>query len=174
MRERRDDRVQERTDKDRKGTREDRAATGEEAGAKGREPDIEERERGPGADPQVEALVRHDLNDPGAEHGDGEAHALGHGRERVARPVQRTGRAVSVDDRNVLDADAEPAREIDPGLDREGHPRLEALTIAAHEVGMLVAVETDAVAGAMDEELAVPGLVDHAPGRSCPRRGPSA
>src|SRR5207249_4036881 len=75
VRERRDDRVQERTDKDRKGTREDRAATGEEACAKGREPDIEERERGPGADPQVEALVRHDLNDPGAEHGDGEAHA---------------------------------------------------------------------------------------------------
>jgi hypothetical protein len=35
----------------------------------------------------IEAQIRKDLHDPGAEHGDREAQASGHGRERVVRPV---------------------------------------------------------------------------------------
>src|SRR6266851_7609916 len=84
-------------------------------------------------------------------------------RERVIRSVQRLGAAVVAEDRDVLDANAEPTRDIDAGLDRERHARLEGLVVAADEVRMLVPVETDAVSGAVDEPFAVTGLVDNAP-----------
>src|SRR5712692_6428451 len=86
----------------------------------------------------------------------------GHGREGVVRVVQRPGRAVGIDDGDVLDPYAEAAGKIDARLDREGHSRLETLVISAYEVGMLVAVEADSVTRAVDEELAVSGVVDHA------------
>src|SRR5205807_7458010 len=103
-----------------------------------------------------------DLDDPGAEHGDGEAHVLGHGREVVACAVQRLSRAVSVDHGDVLDPHTEAAGDVHAWLDRERHPGLEGFAIPAHEIGIFVAVETDPVPGPMDEELAVSGLVDDA------------
>src|SRR5439155_1745077 len=79
---------------------------------KGGESDVGERERTAGADPLIEAQVRKDLSDPGAEHGDRETHGLGHGREGVVRLVQRPRRSVGVDDRDVFDAHAEAAGEV--------------------------------------------------------------
>src|SRR5688572_31803056 len=83
-------------------------------------------------------------------------------RECMIRLVQRLGAAILAEDRDVLDADAEPTRDIDAGLDREGHAPFEGLVVAAHEIRMLVAVEPDAMPGAVDETLAVSGFVDHA------------
>src|SRR5438132_5216231 len=84
-------------------------------------------------------------------------------RERVIRSVQRLGATVITEDRDVLDADAEPPWDVDAGLDRERHSGLEHLVVAAHEVRMLVSVEADAVPGAVDEPVPIAGLVDHAP-----------
>src|SRR5688572_1146151 len=91
-------------------------------------------------------------------------------RERVIRSVQRFGATVIAEDRDVLDADAEPTREVDAGLDREGHARLEPLVVAAYEVRMLVSVEPDPMPGAVDEALTVSGVVDHAARRGIDRR----
>src|SRR5881628_1433094 len=90
-------------------------------------------------------------------------------RERVIRSVQWFGAAVVSEDRDVLDADAEPTRDVDAGLDRERHAGLELLVIAADEIRMLMSVEADAVSGAVDEPLAVASLVDHAPRRGVDR-----
>src|SRR5258706_9339053 len=95
--------------------------------------------------------------------------ASANGREGAIRPVQTLASTVSPDDRDVLDPDPEPAREVDAGLEREGHPRLEELIVAAHEIRMLVAVETDAVPETMDEEVAVPRLRDDRPCRCVDR-----
>src|SRR5438093_10656820 len=84
-------------------------------------------------------------------------------RERVIRSVQRLGAAIVAEDRDVLDADAEPTRDVDAGLDRERHSGLELLVVAADEIRMLVSVQADAVSGAVDEPLAITGLVDHVP-----------
>src|SRR5438132_566837 len=165
LREARDDRVQKRTNQNREGSGGSAATSGEETCAKGGESDVEERERTAGADPLIEAQVRKDLSDPGAEHGDRETHGLGHGRERVVRLVQRTRRSVGVDDRDVLDADAEAAREVHARRHREGHARLEALPISVDEVRVLVTIETDPVPGPTDEELAVTAVSDPAPPR---------
>src|SRR6266581_6029507 len=91
------------------------------------------------------------------------------GRERVIRSVQRLGAVVVAEDRDVLDTDAEPTRDVDAGLDRERHSGLELLVVAADEIRMLVSVKADAVSGAMDEPLAITGLVDHAPRRRVDR-----
>src|SRR6266545_2616875 len=84
--------------------------------------------------------------------------ALADDRERVIGPVQRFGATVVAEDRDVFDAHAETARQVDAGLDREGHAWLESLVVAAHEIRMFVPVEADPVSGAVDEPFAVARL----------------
>src|SRR5712691_10359374 len=67
----------------------------------------------------------------------------GHRRESMVRAVERPSRSVAVDHGDVLDAHSEPPGKVYPWLDREGHPRFEGLVIAADQIGMLVAIETD-------------------------------
>src|SRR2546428_6890074 len=90
-------------------------------------------------------------------------------RERVIRSVQRFGATVVPEDRDVLDPDAEPTRDVDAGLDRERHSGLEFLVVAAYEIGVLVSVQADPVSGAVDEPNAVAGVLDHAPRRGVDR-----
>src|SRR3989442_5073335 len=90
-------------------------------------------------------------------------------RERVIRSVQRFGATVVPEDRDVLDPDAEPTRDVDARLDRERHSGLEPLVVAANEIRMLVSVQADAVSRAVDEPLAIAGLLDHAPRRRVDR-----
>src|SRR4051812_31106581 len=70
--------------------------------------------------------------------------------EAVVDPVQRLGTAGLSDD-DVLDAGSEPAVEVDPRLDREGVAYGQRLGVACDHVGVLVFLEADAVAGAVDE-----------------------
>src|SRR6202453_1849082 len=49
----------------------------------------------------------------------------------------------------ILQAYAELAGNVDPGLVGEAHARLERRRVAMHEIGRLVTVETDAMAGTM-------------------------
>ena len=56
---------------------------------------------------------------------------------------------------DVLDPGAVFADEVDPGLDREGHPLAKRLPVAGDDVGVLVAFEADAVAGPVEEGLAI-------------------
>ena len=51
--------------------------------------------------------------------------------------------------------------EVDAGLDREAHPGDERLLLALDHVRRLVGGDADAVAGAVDELLAVPRVGDH-------------
>ena len=67
--------------------------------------------------------------------------------------------------------------EVDPGLDREAHARLERVRLALDHVRRLVRRQPDAVAGAVDELLAVAGVGDHGRarrGRSPGTRRPAA
>ena len=57
-------------------------------------------------------------------------------------------------DHDVLDARAVRAR-VDARLDGEGHARLERMRVALDDVGILVGLQADAVAGAVDEPVAV-------------------
>src|SRR5215469_11587944 len=62
---------------------------------------------------------------------------------------------VGGDDHDVFAANAKFTRDVDARLVRKGHPRYECCFARAHKVGMLVAVETDAVAKAVCEEFVV-------------------
>src|SRR3954468_24655428 len=61
---------------------------------------------------------------------------------------------------DVLDPRAELAFEVDARLDRERHALLEHGVVALDAVGLLVRLLTNAVAGAVDEPVAVSGLGD--------------
>src|SRR2546422_10478200 len=63
--------------------------------------------------------------------------------------------AVGGDDHVVFAADAVVAGNINAGLVREGHARLEDGLAAADKIRMLVAVEADAVAEAVGEEFVI-------------------
>src|SRR5205085_6728804 len=91
------------------------------------------------------------------------ARGLVHDREGVVGAIQRDDTAVIPDDRDVFDAYAEAAGEVHPGLDRERHSGLEALLVTRDQIGMLVSVEADAMAGAVDEVLAEPPVRDDLP-----------
>src|SRR3954470_10147783 len=67
-------------------------------------------------------------------------------------------------DHDVLDAGAAPSGQVDAGLHGERHPGLQGQLVAGDDVGPLVRVQPDPVAGAMDEVLPPPGVVDHAAG----------
>jgi len=83
----------------------------------------------------------------------------------VIQPVT----AVLRDRHEVPDAHPELALEVDAGFDGEHHPRLQRLVVAVHDVGFLVDVEADAVAGAVDERLAVARGLDDLAGGSIDR-----
>lgn len=61
------------------------------------------------------------------------------------------GGAVGDDDHVVFAADAEFTDDVDAGLVRKGHARSEDGFAAAHKVGMLVAIEADAVSETVSE-----------------------
>src|SRR3954469_23801282 len=61
---------------------------------------------------------------------------------------------------DVLDAHAEAPGEVDPGLDREAHARLDRPGLALDHVRRLVRGLADAVPDAVDEVLAVAGVGD--------------
>ncbi len=56
-------------------------------------------------------------------------------------------------------------RQVDPGLDAERVPGHQLEWVSRDDVGILVLLEPDAVAGAVDEELAVTSVGDDLPGR---------
>jgi len=78
------------------------------------------------------------------------------------------------DDDEVLDPTAEPPVEVDPRLHREHHPRLQFPVVAGHDVRLLVDVEPDPVAGAVEERVAVPGVLDDIAGGPIDRLGGDA
>src|ERR1700722_16111795 len=63
----------------------------------------------------------------------------------------------------VLEPNAELARDVQPGLVREAHARLQWRRVVAYQVGRLVAVEADTVAGPVREAgqpvVAAPALL---------------
>src|SRR5579864_7045476 len=73
----------------------------------------------------------------------------------------RTG-VVGHDD--VLDPGAEAAGQVDAGLDREGVAGRDRLAVPADQVGVLVLLQPDTVAGAVDEVRPVAALLDDAAG----------
>ena len=68
--------------------------------------------------------------------------------------------AVMPDGDDVFDSHPELPRDVDARLDG-----LDLQVVALDDVGVLVALEADAVPGAVDEELAIAGRVDDRPGR---------
>src|SRR5205814_5362510 len=74
------------------------------------------------------------------------------GRQGV-EPVHAVGGA----DHDVLDAGAVAAFEVHAGLDGEGHARFQRERVAGDDVRRLVAVEPDAVPGAVQEVPTVAG-----------------
>jgi len=67
----------------------------------------------------------------------------------VVEPLGTVGGA----DHDVLDpGDVRPG--VDPWFHRERHARLERLGVARHDVGVLVRLQADAVAGAVEERAA--------------------
>jgi hypothetical protein len=80
--------------------------------------------------------------------------------------VIQTSASVGRGGDDVLDADSEPACEINPWFHREAHAWHERLLFTLDHVRRLVSGYPDSVTGAMDELLAIPGVPDHAPGGS--------
>ena len=81
-------------------------------------------------------------------------------QQLARRPVERFD-AIVRHGHDVLDPHAEPAVEVDPGLDAERHAGLEHRRVLVLGVRRLVHLESDAVPGPMEEPLAVPGGLDH-------------
>ena len=78
----------------------------------------------------------------------------------IARQRRQDLRAVLAQDDDVFQPDAEAAGQIDAGLDREHHALLQHRLRGRGDVGRLVAIDAHAVAGAVDEVLAVAGILD--------------
>src|SRR5262249_52670024 len=74
---------------------------------------------------------------------------------RVEAPAAVCGRH-----HDVLDAHAEAAGQVDAGLDREAHARLDQVLLALDHVRRLVRRQPDAVADPVDEVLAVARVGD--------------
>src|SRR4051812_8860306 len=87
------------------------------------------------------------------------AASLVHPVEAVVDGVEGVG-AVLGDDHDVLDAHPPLALDVDAGLDREGVADGEPVAVAADQVGVLMLLEADAVAGAVNEVVAVAALGD--------------
>src|SRR5579875_999622 len=87
------------------------------------------------------------------------------GEVDLARQLAEARAAVLGDLHDLLEADPELPRQVDPGLDRVDHPRLQHDVRPRHHVRRLVAGEPETVAGAVHEELAEAGGGDDLPGR---------
>src|SRR3990172_179398 len=72
--------------------------------------------------------------------------------------------AVLGDDDRVGVTEAADARDVDPRFHRHDHPWGQYRLVAGREEGEFVIVDADPVPGAVDERVAQPGLLDHAPG----------
>jgi len=85
------------------------------------------------------------------------APALGEGLFKGGREAwrQELSRAIGADDHVVFATQAEFAGDIDAGLIRKRHAGFENGFAATHKIGMLMAVESDAVAEAVGEEFVV-------------------
>src|SRR5262249_41438294 len=73
--------------------------------------------------------------------------------------------ATGLDDHVVLDADAAPAGQVDAGLDGDDHALLEHGVAARVEAGVLVRLQAQAVADAVDEPVAQAAGPDDRPPR---------
>src|SRR5215207_3160025 len=82
--------------------------------------------------------------------------SAGNDEELAGGLVEGDGTRLATHD-DVLDARPVAALEIDPGLDAERVARLHRLAVARDEVRLLVALEPDAVPGAMEEVRPEPG-----------------
>src|ERR1019366_5363508 len=85
----------------------------------------------------------------------------------VVHPLE----AVLGADDNVLDPRTVRPR-VDPRLDGERHARLERFVVAGHDVGVLVGLEPDSVAGTVEEGGPEAGLGDRLPRRPGGHPGP--
>src|SRR5690606_24613481 len=77
--------------------------------------------------------------------------------------VEPVGARLGADD-DVLDARAVGPGQVEAGLDGEGEAGLQRFSVAGDDVRVLVAFDADAVAGAVDEVVAVAGLGDDVAG----------
>ena len=126
-----------------------------------------------GRDPEEEQTARGPLQQDGCgverDHRGRASGASGVDRdEAVVGTVEGIGATVG-GDHDVLEAEAEAPGQVDAGLDREGVPGDEPVAVADHDVGVLVLLDADAVAGAVHEEVAVAGVVDDVAGRGVDR-----
>ena len=60
----------------------------------------------------------------------------------------------------IILGDVEPG-DVEAGLDAEGHPLVQHEVVPGHDVGILVRLQTDAVSGAVDEQVTESGLGQH-------------
>src|SRR4029453_8948921 len=77
---------------------------------------------------------------------------------QIAAPLVQPFRTLHGHDDLVLDPDPDAPFQVDPGLVREGHARLERCRVALHDVGGLVDLESDPVSGPVDEPVPVARL----------------
>src|SRR5262249_12513205 len=82
----------------------------------------------------------------------------------IARRLVEPQRAVLGRDDDVFEAHAEPAREVDAGLHREGVAGDDRALVARHHVGVLVRLGADPVPDPAYEVLAEAGGGDHRAG----------
>src|SRR5215212_4912201 len=83
--------------------------------------------------------------------------------ELTGTVVERADAVLGADD-DVLDAGAAAPGQVDARLDRERHARHQRQVVPGHDVGRLVGVQPDAVAGAVDEVLPPARVGDDLPG----------
>src|SRR5579871_3809012 len=113
--------------------------------------------------PREEAVTRATLPASPRSMPDGLASGV-EDRQPVVDEVEGA-RAVIGGDDDVLDTRAEPAGQVDAGLDRKCLAGAQRVAVAMHQVGILVFLATDPVAGTVHEERPVAALLDAAPGR---------
>src|SRR4051794_32130469 len=107
--------------------------------------------------PQQWSLHRHDLRRTSARGLPSvDERELLRGAAQVAIPVAR-------DHHQVLDPNAEAPGEVDPGLHRDGVALAQLVLGGGREPRALMDLESDPVAEAVPEVIAVTGLGDHLP-----------
>ncbi len=96
------------------------------------------------------------------------------GSDEIARFVRQDLDAVLAHDGNVFKTNAKATGEIDAGLDGKDHTFFKHRIGACRDIGMLMDVDAKAMAGPMQEILAIPGLGDRRAGRIIHGTGPNA
>src|SRR5579862_4644697 len=85
---------------------------------------------------------------------------------RRSRRACLSSTGASPDDESVLDPDPAPAGQVDAGLDGNGNPVHESTCPSVSHHRRFVHLQADAMAEAVLEVRAVPGRLDHVPGRA--------